>query len=84
MWPIRTIIAAAVISAALTQVSRAQIVAPTAVPPSDDDKMDYIKKQKDEKATDEAYKAAMKRLRNDDQKVDPWGGIRTPSANGSK
>jgi hypothetical protein len=84
MWPIRTIIAAAVISATLTQVSRAQLVAPTAVPPSDDDKMDYIKKQKDEKATDEAYKAAMKRLRNDDQKADPWGGIRTPSANGSK
>ncbi len=37
-----------------------------------------------EKATDEAYKSAMKRTPVVKQKADPWGSVRTPSANGNK
>jgi hypothetical protein len=78
--------AALIISALLTQASYAQSSIPGAIPtpPDEDARAEAARKKADEKANDEAYKATMKRLPDSSQKVDPWGNIRTPSANGSK
>jgi hypothetical protein len=67
------------ISALLTQPSYAQ-----PFPESSRQKAQEERKKGDEKANDEAYKAMMKRLPNSDKKVDPWGGVRAPSANPGK
>jgi hypothetical protein len=67
------------ISALLTQPSYAQ-----PFPESSRQKAQEERKKGDEKANEEAYKAMMKRLPNSDKKVDPWGGVRAPSANPGK
>ena len=66
----------AVISALLPQPSYAQ-----PFPESERQKAAEAQKKAEEKATDEAYKAAIKRTGKPDRKVDPWGNIRTPPAN---
>jgi hypothetical protein len=74
-----TWLALAGISALLTQPSYAQ-----PFPESSRQKAQEERKKGDEKANDEAYKAMMKSLPNSDKKVDPWGGVRAPSANPGK
>jgi hypothetical protein len=66
---------AAAMSALLTQASYAQ-----PFPESSRQKAQEEQKKADAKTTDEAYKAYMKRTPNIDKKVDPWGGLRAPSA----
>jgi hypothetical protein len=75
----RTLILSVVLSALVTQPSYAQ-----PFPESDRQKAQEERKKADEKANDEAYKATMKRLPNGDKKVDPWGGVRAPSASPGK
>jgi ribosomal protein L9 len=75
---------AMVISALLTPASYAQMGTPEAPPLTDDEKAEIAKKKAEEKATDAAYKSTLKRLPEIHQRVDPWGGIRTPSASGGK
>jgi hypothetical protein len=75
----RKLSAVVVISAMLTQACYAQ-----APPPSDSQKAEASKRKLDEKATDEAYRATLKRFPAVDRKVDPWGGLRTPSDSGNK
>jgi hypothetical protein len=74
--------AAIAISALLTQATYAQSSGPP--PASDSQKASEAKRRAEEKANDEAYKDAMKRMPAPDRKVDPWGGLRTPSTDGSK
>jgi len=76
---VRTFAARLVISALLTTVSHAQNL-----PESDRQKAEEERKKAEEKATDEAYKATIKRTHGVTQKVDPWGSLRTPPANGNK
>jgi hypothetical protein len=76
---VRNFTSSLVISALLTQVCYAQ-----EFPMSDRQKAEIAKKKADEKSTDEAYKAMIKRNQGVTQKADPWGGLRTPSTNGSK
>ena len=64
-----------VLSALLTQPSYAQ-----QLPESPRQKAEEAGKKAYKKDTDEAYKAAMKRTRDTNKKVDdPWGSLRTPS-----
>jgi hypothetical protein len=53
-------------------------------PESSRQKAQAERKKADEKATDENYKALMKRLPNSDKKTDPWGGMRAPPTNHDK
>ncbi len=53
-------------------------------PESDRQKGAEALKKAEEKATDQAYRAAMKRAPNATKKIDPWGSIRTPSENSDK
>lgn len=76
---IRTFAAALVISALLTQASYAQEVFPM----SNRQKAEIERHKQDEKATDEAYKAAIKRA-PDAKKADPWANVRTPPAGSNK
>lgn len=69
-----------VVVAFLTQVSHAQ----ENFPESERQKAETAKKKAEEKANDEAYKATLKRAPVVNQKVDPWGSLRTPSAKGNK
>jgi hypothetical protein len=71
------------ISALLTQTSYAQH-ASGAPPASDSQRAAEAKHKAEEKANDEAYRESMKRIPVPDRKVDPWGGLRTPSTDGSK
>jgi hypothetical protein len=57
---------------------------PQPFPESERQKAQEERKKADEKATDEAYKALMKRLPDGNKKVDPWGGLRPPSAGPGK
>jgi len=66
-------------SALLTQASYAQEVFPM----SDRQKADIAKHKLDEKSTDEAYKATIKRT-PDAKKADPWANLRAAPANGNK
>ena len=75
----RKFAAAAMISAMLTQASYAQTP-----PPSDSQKAEMAKKKAQQKANEEAYQATIKRMPDSNQKADPWGGLRTPAANGNK
>ncbi len=76
---VRTITAAAIISAMLTPASYGQ-----RLPASDSQKAEMAKKSAERKANEEAYRATIKRIPDSDQKLDPWGGLRTPPANGNK
>jgi hypothetical protein len=53
-------------------------------PESERQKAQEERKKEDQKANDEAYKATMKRLPDSNKKVDPWGGVRAPSATPGK
>jgi hypothetical protein len=75
----RKFTAAAMISAMLTQACYAQTP-----PPSDSQKAEMAKKKAEQKANDEAYRAAIKRMPDSNQKVDPWGDLRAPAASGNK
>jgi succinate dehydrogenase/fumarate reductase flavoprotein subunit len=83
-WPsrltrMRIFTVSLVLSALLTQASHAQ-----SLPESPRQKAQEERKKADEKANDEAYKALMKRMPDSTKKVDPWGGLRAPSANFGK
>ena len=73
----RKLAASVILSALLTQPSYAQ-----SLPASDSQKAAEASKKADEEATDKAYKATMNRAGKTDSRIDPWGGIRTPSATG--
>ncbi len=79
--PMKTLAASFVIAALLIQTSYAQNL-----PEFDRQKAQEAQQKAYEKATDEAYKATLKRTQdvNAYQKVDPWGNLRTPSAGGNK
>ncbi len=77
---IRTFAAAFVISALLTQASYAQ----EQFPMSDRQKAEIERHKVDEKATDEAYKAMLKRTQDAKPKADPWGNLRAAPAGGGK
>jgi len=83
MGLIGRIAASIAISALLTQASYAQQHS-GAPPPSDSQKAEESKRRAEEKANDAAYRDAMKRTPVPDRKVDPWGGLRSPSTDGSK
>ena len=53
-------------------------------PESDRQKAEEARKRADEKATDEAYKAEMKRTKNVKKTVDPWANMRGSSAGENK
>jgi hypothetical protein len=72
--------ASLLVLAFLTQVSRAQ----ENFPESERQKAETARKRAEEKANDEAYKATLKRAPVANQKVDPWGNLRTPSTKGNK
>jgi len=86
MGLMRIFIAAAVVSVLLTQASYAQFGAPPTprVPLTDEEKAEIARKKAAAKATDEAYEAMTKHTPDTKQKVDPWGGVRTPSTSGNK
>jgi hypothetical protein len=86
MWPMRILIAAVLISTLLTHLAYAQGGAQTRIPTplSEEDRAEMARKRVEEQANDEAYKSTLKRLPNANQKVDPWGGVRTPPATGNK
>ncbi len=46
----------------------------------DREKVQEARKKADREATDEAYKAMTERTPKTSKKVDPWGGLRGPSA----
>lgn len=46
----------------------------------DREKAQEARKKADKEATDEAYKAMTERTPKTSKKVDPWGGLRGPSA----
>jgi hypothetical protein len=75
----------AVISALLTQGSYAQgLPDMQEFPASSRQKAAEELKKAQEKAADEVYEAMVKRVKptkTPDKKFDPWGGLRTPSAN---
>jgi hypothetical protein len=80
----RVLITAAAILALLTVDSDAQNKIPETLPLSEADRAEIAKRKADEIATDEAYKSTLKQLKGNDQKVDPWGGMRTPAPAGNK
>jgi hypothetical protein len=63
----------------LTRPSYAQTL-----PESDSQKAAEASKKATDEATDKAYKAMINPAGKTDRKIDPWGGIRTPSANPNK
>ena len=76
---VRTFAEALVISALLTQASSAQ-----ELPMSDRQKAEIERHKLEEKATDEAYKAMLKRTQDAKPKADPWGNLRAAPAGGGK
>ena len=77
---VRNLIAALAILALLAANCYAQN---RPVQPSELQKADAAKKKADERATDEAYKATIKRT-PDAPKLDPWGLVRTPPTTSGK
>jgi hypothetical protein len=75
----RKLAAAAILATLLTQPSYAQNL-----PESDSQKAAEASKKATDEATDKAYKAMLNRADKTDKKIDPWGGMRTPSANPAK
>ena len=53
-------------------------------PESDRQKAEEARKRADEKATDEAYKAMLKRTKGFKKTADPWANLRTSSPEGNK
>ncbi len=51
---------------------------------SDRQKAEIERHKVDEKATDEAYKAMLKRTQDAKPKADPWGNLRAAPAGGGK
>jgi hypothetical protein len=76
---VRKFVLSAILSTLLAQPSYAQ-----QLPASDSQKAAEASKKASDEAIDKAYKAVMKHPGETDRKIDPWGGIRTPSANPSK
>ena len=72
----RKLAVSVVLSALLMQPSYAQ-----PFPESERQKAAEEQKKAQEKETDEAYKSMMKQTGKPNRKVDPWGSVRTPSAN---
>jgi hypothetical protein len=73
---------AVVLAALLAQPSHAQ---QRPLPESGRQKSQDALKKGDAEAVDDAYKDLMKRTTpHSDKKVDPWGDVRTPSANSGK
>jgi hypothetical protein len=77
---VRRVAASIVGLALLTQVCYAQ----ENFPESERQKAETARKKAEEKANDEAYKAMLKRAPVANQKVDPWGSLRTPSTKNNK
>jgi len=71
----RSFAASLIIAALLTPASHAQ-----PFPESERQKAEEANKKAEQKATDEAYKATLKRTQNVKKTVDPWGNFRTPPA----
>lgn len=69
----RSFAASLLIAALLTPPSHAQ-----PFPESGRQKAEETNRKAEEKATDEAYKATLKRTQNVKKTVDPWGNFRTP------
>ncbi|MGB7102279.1 MAG: hypothetical protein WBD95_26395, partial [Xanthobacteraceae bacterium] len=76
---IRTFATALMTSALLMQASYAQ-----ELPMSDRQKAAIERHKVEEKATDEAYKAMLKRTQDAKPKADPWGNLRAAPAGGGK
>jgi hypothetical protein len=76
---VRKFAVSVVLSALLTQPVYAQ-----PFPESERQKAGEARKKPAEKDADEAYKSLMKHMPNANKKVDPGGGLRTPSANSAK
>jgi hypothetical protein len=77
--PVWTFTAAFVVCFLLSQSAHAQ----QELPMSDRQKAEIARHKAFEKATDEAYQAAMKRSHDIKPKaVDPWANVRAPSASG--
>jgi len=72
-------VAALLTAALLTEASHAQ-----PFPESDRQKAAEARKKDYEKATDEAYKATIKRTQDVNKTADPWGNLRTPATGGGK
>ena len=71
----RSLAASLFFAALLTSVARAQ-----PFPESARQKAEEAKKKEDEKATDEAYKATLKRTQGVKKTLDPWANLRTSPA----
>jgi hypothetical protein len=76
----------AVVAALLTQASYAQPFPETERQKAEEarEKAQEARKKADQQATDEDYKSLMQQTPNTNKKVDPWGSLRTPSANSGK
>jgi ribosomal protein L9 len=74
----RSFAAALLIAAVLTPTARAQ-----PFPESERQKAEEARKKAEEKATDEAYKAELKRTQGVRKTVDPWANLRA-SPDGNK
>jgi Flp pilus assembly protein TadB len=76
---VRAFAAAFIVCLSAAHVARAQ-----ELPMSDRQKAEIAKQKAFEKATDQAYEAAMKRTRDVKPKapVDPWANVRAPAAGG--
>jgi hypothetical protein len=76
--PVRTFAAALLFCSLAAPIAHAQ-----ELPMSERQKADIARQKAYEKATDEAYQAAIKRSRDVKQKaVDPWANMRAPSTSG--
>ena len=75
----RSFVASLVIAALLTPASHAQ-----AFPESERQKAAEARKKAEEKTTDDAYKATLKRTQDVKKTVDPWGNWRTQPAGSNK
>ena len=72
-------VAAVLLAASQPQTSHAQ-----PFPKSERQKATEAGKAAADKATDEAYKATMKRTPDVKKPIDPWGGIRAPEDSNNK
>lgn len=75
----RSFAASLLIAALLTPASHGQ-----PFPESERQKAEDARKNAEEKATDEAYKATLKHTQAVKKTVDPWGNLRTPDAGSNK
>jgi hypothetical protein len=82
----RSFAISAVLSALLTQLSYAQQFPETERQKAEEtrEKAQEARKKADRQATDEAYQSMVEQTPHTNKKVDPWGGLRAPSANPGK